>query len=571
MRLRKYAFLSVGLIIFSNSLPRADDDPKEPPSPPPSPPYLKIEKHHPIPDVYTLAIWQFDPFAGGEELWYFHNEKALQKVLQDSALSSEQRENIRANKNLPMELGEQVLYPSGSRFVRVSVPEDLRQSLPRSVIRKVYQSMMKALKLKSPFFITKKRKRDLVDQLRSDGASDEQIKELEKDIFRFEKNAVLLVLPHNWKYLPEPTQSRFVEILLRERISTSGLKITLIVTKESLSQIAKDYAGPLRSEEQIRQELEERLKGRERVEIPVEELLPEWVSAKSGTYSDCHGPNCFNSALQAPKGSKYEQRYEGSPEAELWIYYRLLKPQERLRVGDILVYQDANNELIHMSTYIGNDFVLTKNGLNRYHPYVIQKVETQEKIYFPGGDFRLRVYRKPIQGEQSEHHAGGRIYNYKKKDYYRISGDAHYANLGFRSKWKLREKRLFMKKLASSWLGNLEITELSSLAKDPAEKKTRADALLILHNTYRYQKVRRFLEPIGYHPEASLQKRRAVLEELLSSEKLNADEVVAVDWIQDHQSKGAEDLLEKLSQKLGVKLGAQRIQSCLIEIARSIL
>jgi hypothetical protein len=53
--------------------------------------------------------------------------------------------------------------------------------------------------------------------------------------------------------------------------------------------------------------------------------------------------------------------------------------------GDLIVLVDSTGKAIHMSVYVADDFVFTKNGVNRTQPWVFMRLADMMPMYFSSG------------------------------------------------------------------------------------------------------------------------------------------------------------------------------------------
>jgi hypothetical protein len=140
------------------------------------------------------------------------------------------------------------------------------------------------------------------------------------------------------------------------------------------------------------------------VKIPLSEILHPFIGKNINTFSTCSGPNCMNSGLSVNEGDAFEQKHLGNKFQFLdTVYkrYRFVEQNESLRIGDLLVYEDSDGQVKHVSSALNENIVFTKNGLSKFNPYVFQTRSQNEALYFRDGKFKLMIFRIPEAGRSS--------------------------------------------------------------------------------------------------------------------------------------------------------------------------
>ena len=64
--------------------------------------------------------------------------------------------------------------------------------------------------------------------------------------------------------------------------------------------------------------------------------------------------------------------------------YRVVDQADRL--GDVIIFVDAQGVTQHACVYIAGDIVFTKNGAQNTHPWVLMRLDQMRSLYSePGG------------------------------------------------------------------------------------------------------------------------------------------------------------------------------------------
>ena len=64
------------------------------------------------------------------------------------------------------------------------------------------------------------------------------------------------------------------------------------------------------------------------------------------------------------------------------------------RLGDVLLYLNAEGNAVHSCVYVADNIVFTKNGENSLSPWLLKRVSDIEEIYQRGPDWPMQAFRK---------------------------------------------------------------------------------------------------------------------------------------------------------------------------------
>lgn len=341
----------------------------------------------------TDEIWRFQSRAGYER---FVNSLELDdglkhelRVLYQDALTTAQK-----NKNA----GFYHIKGAGGYAV---IPNAIREKLPREVMAKAHVYAWKNYGTTPKLSMKFKSAEELKAVLGSKKFDGSDRKRLMQNVIKLEDDYILVISPSIWSELPQSMKEWEVIKSVSTDVAGIGLKVEVEVAAEEVSAVAKKYAGE-RNPDALERYLRRLLRERKTAWVPLQKLAPPFVRKMIDQRAECHGPNCFNAGLNVNRGKRYQVAFtdEAPLIQEAYSNYRFVKPDEAMQMGDLLMYRNERGRLIHVSSYMGDGIVFTKNGFNRANPYVFQTMLANEKVYFPNGDFNLVVMRMPEAAEQ---------------------------------------------------------------------------------------------------------------------------------------------------------------------------
>ncbi|MEE8451341.1 MAG: hypothetical protein V3R99_05475 [Thermoguttaceae bacterium] len=128
-------------------------------------------------------------------------------------------------------------------------------------------------------------------------------------------------------------------------------------------------------------------------------LLPSFARQRIYTYPvgsemdatrppDCHW-TAMNFFSDEPDDSLRES--SGVSRVLKEDYYRIFG---NLKLGDLVLYLDADKSLIHSSVYIADDILFTKNGVNLSQAWMLTKMDEMKGFYPRRDGVEVRYYRR---------------------------------------------------------------------------------------------------------------------------------------------------------------------------------
>ena len=72
-------------------------------------------------------------------------------------------------------------------------------------------------------------------------------------------------------------------------------------------------------------------------------------------------------------------------------YYRIFGNP---RLGDVVVFLDADGMLVHSAVYVADDVLFTKNGPSSLHPWMLMKLDDMMDFYPRRQGLKTRYFRR---------------------------------------------------------------------------------------------------------------------------------------------------------------------------------
>lgn len=365
------------------------------------------ESYIPKPDAATYSRW-LDRYFDSEEIWHFESREDYYKVLESVPdLRPVDRQRLRSlyhdSANLRPEQQAHFGYQDSGT---VKLPRDWGQTLPRNLWQNVYEYAYDKFGVLPALALQATNAKEAEQNAQLFAASPESRATLRRSTVQLGHDYFTLILPHNWKAYSENTRQALIENNLEDELAREGVKAELTIRKgDNLAAIAARYAGE-RDPRPIERYLRNLLGTKDTVTVPLENIMHSFIRKSVGNYAACHGPNCFNTGLNVNRGRAPQVQYTSDEELfdEIHKKYRSVQPGEPLQAGDLLAYHEPNGQLSHVASYVGDGIVFTKNGFNRNNPYVFQRMESTERVYFPDGRYILYAMR-PSPGGMPDGHA----------------------------------------------------------------------------------------------------------------------------------------------------------------------
>lgn len=378
--------------------------------------FLPIQTHPQVPIVNrsTLDTWMED-FFESDLIWPFKTSEDFQSALDRAALPPDIAAVIRAHT---------VSYLTSDQFERVVsyktkeqlesgsftfVSQELWHQLPPSFIQSIYQSLFEQYKWWPDYFLSDLSKARLETRI-DNGFVNAESRALARDyIVQLGREFFLPIVPAFWRLMSQSLKLQFIQDSVTGRRIRTGLAPMIFLTHANVETVAERYAGnrnPAIFVRQLRRRLETH--GDQGLWIQLAEILPAPMRDLIGTYSACGGPNCYNTGLMGAE-SRFQPRFTDQTELmnHLEEHYRYVDPSENLQTDDVLVFQgfesaaQTQTSIVHVARYVWGDLVFTKNGVNKFNPYLLQRLSENISLYFPDGIYEYKAYRKTVAGKLS--------------------------------------------------------------------------------------------------------------------------------------------------------------------------
>ena len=120
--------------------------------------------------------------------------------------------------------------------------------------------------------------------------------------------------------------------------------------------------------------------------------------AIAGSSPDCNWTS-FNFFSSAPLNIHTDERV-----LLLQLRQKYMKVKAPYRLGDVLMFELPGGDSLHSCVYIADDIVYTKNGQNRWAPWILSKMKDVERRYAFNKTVSIQGYR--LKGEGDEEHKG---------------------------------------------------------------------------------------------------------------------------------------------------------------------
>lgn len=367
------------------------------------------------PNDKLLTQWRENIFRA-DEIWVIKKIEAFRHFLISNGVSSFYIQEIEAQmvNDLPEDIGHLFSFYiatdlSGS-FVKVS--NEFKNKLPSSVLRLVYQYLKENI-YKQPT-LSNESKESLQRTIRSLNLPHYLEKRFSNLIF-FSKNKYhFLITPDVLGYLPNELKDQYINIYVgnKEKTARNGLKIEITFSSlTDIHELSEKFGTDLKHKKSIAKLLNKLFKKNQSlpVTIPLEKILPPFIRRYINQFQLERGPNCLNSATCVNHQKNYKQTHTDQLEMmrTLTSEYFEIKNSEELKMGDVLLYRDSMGNIIHAATYIDHNLVFTKNGINKFYPYVFQFQSEMESFYskhqkLDRSLFRYKILDKKVNQECSK-------------------------------------------------------------------------------------------------------------------------------------------------------------------------
>lgn len=368
--------------------------------------FLSIEVIKPNLDENTAQIWLHDLLESNEEMLPIRNPKLLIEKLQQAGLGQNTIDELAQafKTHLSFKEMSKILqfYSPFHVSTYLYLSSSLKQKLSYEALLIIYTHLIKT-NMPPPNLIFES-KRQIEKYFERGGLNPATTAELMKQVYHIADSYYFFITPDNWRLLT--LSMRLDEIKqITTHSSRESLNVELIISKnDDLKAIAQKFAGgrdPLEIEAILSEALSH-AKSRE-VAIPLQNILHPFIEQHVHKYSPYAGENCFRCGIMSNRKNWLTDNELINRQQLMDIAYknyRFIAPNEPLQNGDLLIYFDLHGVAKHVSTYIIDGIIFTKNGTAKFSPYTFQAKNENEEIYFKDRKFRLSVFR-PINDSQS--------------------------------------------------------------------------------------------------------------------------------------------------------------------------
>ena len=350
----------------------------------------------------TLSKWMND-FYQNKEVWIIEDRDEFIKLLNDLKLEKELIDRL-GNSIAKDPTRENVgliasHFGVGDKEISgyINLNPEIKSKLPPLVKRAIYTRLM-ANETSYPRLTTNSIK-EMNDNIFSKMAlTKNQLKEYQSQVIQLGDKYHLPITPELWGDFSESTKSeKLRELTSSNRLSRRGLDVTLqISSDEDIEKVATKYAGE-RDPEPIKRYLRSLFKKNNQAPfiLPLEKIMHSFMRKKVNTFDITGGPNCNNTGLCSNQFNSFQVEFStaGELRSSLGRNYLRLADDAPLKAGDLILYVDESTDPYHVATYIDENLVFTKNGINKYNPYIFQYQTDVEAHYYPDGDAASKKIR----------------------------------------------------------------------------------------------------------------------------------------------------------------------------------
>ena len=457
-----------------------------------APPFaIHIEFETPRPEPEIFAHWQNQIFEG-PTVWAFGSAEELDDLLAQGAVPADLRDTLRGS--IRTGLDSQEFVKSGywldeslrQLWSYLPVEPELWDRLPAEFIEAVYRYQFERWRVlpHTSLQLTVdhqpnpvRRDRAVAAAIYEHARTVADVPPLTRSVVFVDGHYRLVIERATWSRLNEQTRNEFLVNATRATPLRRGQRCTLDLNAGNVTAVARHFALSTGAAE-LEHKLRRRLDGAAEpiVTVDVADLMPPFIRTHLGRYTEVTGPNCFNASLNVNRGTDFALEYEDQFAllARLHNGYRAVRPHEDLVLGDLMLYQEmiASRDVpqyAHAATYIAPDLVFTKNGLNKFNPYILQSAEALTAAYFPQGKYFVSAYR-PIQSDETPI---GRAVFYARPNRF-VPPDLDYLRLRYNPLASVDDRRASLNRLSAATLDEDQRDELVRLSADPNAADVRA-------------------------------------------------------------------------------------------------
>lgn len=360
---------------------------------------LSIESIKPMVDAHTIQLWLQDLFESDSEILPIKNPTQFLKTMSESGLDpqilSELHDAIKNNLSFHEMSKILLFYNPINVHDYLYLSPTLKQKMSSESLSALYTYLLKT-NLPPPNLIFD-RKKQIEKYFQQEGIDSETSKQLLRQVLYFDESYYFFLTPENWQMLTPNMRLIEIKEFLRQHANGS-LDLNLTINQnDNLKAIAKKYSGandPQEIESYLKKIMAEN--SNSQFTIPLQNILNPFIKKHVHRFSNYAGENCFRCGIMANIENWIEanQLIDRKRLMNLtYQNYRFVQPKEKLQTGDLLIYFDEHGFAKHVSSYVIDDIIFTKNGTTKFTPYVFQHKKQNELIYFKNGRFSLSVFR----------------------------------------------------------------------------------------------------------------------------------------------------------------------------------
>ncbi len=369
--------------------------------------FLEITQTSLEPQGEVLDLWMRNIHLS-DEIWVIPEPFEFQQMLQRMDLDPATIDEILASVKSDFLDHRKYFYSfynpvKGKAYISPSA--QLKAKIPGQILSEIYK-MQLDLGFEKRMSIRYSNRKTLNDWIDTLNISELLKSKWKERVFFNDQGFHLLVSPEVWQAMGEGKKMKIIRQLAdtEQRSRFTPLQIELYIEGEQdLKKVAKAFAGN-RSAKRLERKLRKEFKKTPRypIKIALQDILPSFIRSRIHSFSPVSGPNCAHSGICVGRAGKFQATlvYEPELEANLLDRYTPVDSFD-LKFGDLLLYRDQNGSLVHVSTYIDQGVVFTKNGSSRFAPYMFQYMSENQEYYSVPGGLELEVHR-PIS-EDSPH------------------------------------------------------------------------------------------------------------------------------------------------------------------------
>lgn len=364
-----------------------------------TPSWLEVKEVTVLPDQQVFNAWKEDIYAT-QEFWAVNDKEHFFEFLQKIGAGPDvlKRLNQFYHPAIPSELlGTLYSLYESPRYAEIFYPVNkFKSKIPKHILAEIYFYLASEKRL--PLVISYPTYQELKQELKKMKLPRLLLKKTLHSSYKKNDTYFVPITPTLWRWIPEDFRHYIVSALTKAMNTDVALSIDIKIDKDTnIDRVSKLISGdrdPAYIKELLQQSKSSNVE--RSIFIPLQEILHPFIQNTINSFHPTGGPNCYNCGVNVHKKSNFVQEITYPNELEESLkkrYFKIDKTQTSMQTGDLLLYKNKSGDFVHVSTYIIDNIVFTKNGVNKFSPYIFQTIENNEKLYFPEKDFDLEIYR----------------------------------------------------------------------------------------------------------------------------------------------------------------------------------